>query len=86
MTQFKQWCIRNNKNPSHGSAVTEYFKLNREVKIALIDRGMTQTQLAFKLGVTKQNLNNVIQGRSKSLQLEEKIEEWLKDENNNERN
>jgi transcriptional regulator with XRE-family HTH domain len=53
-------------------------KLGMNVKIKLIKLGMTQTELAKKMKVSKQNLNGVLSGKSSSLQLEEKLIIWLK--------
>lgn len=53
------------------------MKLSDRVKIKLIKINMTQTQLAKLLGVSKQHLNGVLHERYSSLELEEKIKEWL---------
>jgi len=53
-------------------------KLGMDVKIKLIKLGMSQTELADKMGVSKQNLNGVLSGKSTSLQLEERLAYWLK--------
>jgi transcriptional regulator with XRE-family HTH domain len=52
-------------------------KLGMDVKIKLIKLDMSQTELAKKMGVSKQNLNGVLTGKSVSLQLEEKLNVWL---------
>ena len=51
--------------------------LIQEVKISLINRDMTQKDLAEILGISKQNLNGILKGKSKSLKIEERIREWL---------
>lgn len=60
--------------------------LGEKVKIKLIKLGMTQKDLAFLMGTTRQNLNNVLRGRNKSLPLEERLEVWLREYNNTEDN
>jgi len=57
-------------------ALTE---LGSKVKIKLIERNMSQKELAEKLGVSVQLLNGVIHGGA-SLRVEELLEEWVKDE------
>lgn len=48
-------------------------KLQTKIKIKLLKHNIKQTQLANILGVSKQQLNNVICGRAENLKLEEKI-------------
>ena len=48
-------------------------KTRKEIKIALVKKEMTQVQLADKIGVSKQQLNNVINGIVNNSFLEEKI-------------
>jgi len=51
-------------------------ELGKQVRIRLIELDMTQVQLAQLLGVSKQSLNNVLQGEA-SLKIEEKLKDWL---------
>ena len=48
-------------------------KLQTKIKIKLLKHNIKQTQLANILGVSRQQLNNVIRGRVENLKLEEKI-------------
>lgn len=48
-------------------------KLQTKIKIKLLKHNIKQTQLANILGVSRQQLNNVICGRVENLKLEEKI-------------
>ena len=47
--------------------------LRNKIKIKLLKLNLTQTELAKYLGVSKQQLNNVINGKVENLLLEEKI-------------
>lgn len=53
-----------------------------QVKIRLIELNMTQKELAQALGVTRQHLNAVLHGRLPSKALEQKLEKWLKNNEN----
>lgn len=57
-------------------ALTEFGK---KVKIALVERGLTQRKLAEILGVSLQHLNGVLHGYS-ALELEERVWDWLLEE------
>jgi transcriptional regulator with XRE-family HTH domain len=49
----------------------------KEVKLKLIEKGMTQKQLAELFGYTRQHLNAVISGRIISEPTMNKVLEWL---------
>lgn len=48
-----------------------------KVKIALLKKGLTQTELAKNLGVSRQRISNVITGAVRSKSLEKRIYEYL---------
>jgi len=52
-------------------------ELLREVKIALLDKGMTQSQLAKELNVTPQYLSSVLNGKYDATVMTLKLKEWL---------
>lgn len=49
----------------------------KKIKIRLIKLNLTQQQVANDLGVSKQQLNNVINGIVENLPLEEKLKKYL---------
>jgi len=53
-------------------------ELLREVKIALLDKGMTQSQLAKELNVTPQYLSSVLNGKYDATVMTLKLKEWLR--------
>jgi len=53
-------------------------ELLREVKIALLDKGMTQSQLAKELDVTPQYLSSVLNGKYDATVMTLKLKEWLR--------
>lgn len=50
--------------------------LGYKVKIKLLEQGRTQKSLADEIGISKQNLNNVLQG-AKNLRLEHLLEHYI---------
>ena len=52
-------------------------ELLREVKITLLDEGMTQSQLAKELDVTPQYLSSVLNGKYDATVMTLKLKEWL---------
>ena len=52
-------------------------ELLREVKIAILDKGMTQSQLAKELNVTPQYLSSVLNGKYDATVMSLKLKEWL---------
>lgn len=55
-------------------ALTE---IGKQVKIKLIEDEMTQTELADRLGTTKQLLNNYLRGE-KNTNIDAPLKEWLR--------
>ena len=53
-------------------------ELLREVKITLLDKGMTQSQLAKELNVTPQYLSSVLNGKYDATVMTLKLKEWLR--------
>lgn len=49
----------------------------KKIKIRLIKLNLTQQQVANDLGVSRQQLNNVINGIVENLPLEEKLKNYL---------
>ena len=65
--------------------------MNKNLKKALIDRGMSMRQLADKIGVTACYLSKIVNGKHDGLMLREKIAKvlnvsydflWLSDQTN----
>lgn len=48
-----------------------------KIKIALLNEGTKQTELAKQFGISKQQLNNVLNGIVENLKIEEKLLTWL---------
>ncbi|MGN1145692.1 MAG: helix-turn-helix domain-containing protein [Acetatifactor sp.] len=55
----------------------QYTEFGREVKKLLIDRGMTQAELAKEIGTSKQYLSMVLVGTKKNSKYVDKIKEVL---------
>lgn len=53
-------------------------KMGKMIKIKLIQKDMTQSELAKELGITYANLNGFINGRHSSLKVEMLLLEWLR--------
>jgi transcriptional regulator with XRE-family HTH domain len=53
-------------------------ELGKQVKVKLINEGMSQTDLAIKIDVSPQHLGGVLHG-SPSLRMEELLKDWLTD-------
>lgn len=49
----------------------------KRIKIRLIKLNMKQKDLALELGISRQQLNNVLNGRVEHLRIEETLENWL---------
>jgi len=47
--------------------------LMKKVKVTLIQRDMTQVQLANELGVSRQTLNNILHGRCNNSHVEDAL-------------
>jgi transcriptional regulator with XRE-family HTH domain len=56
---------------------TQKRDILKEVKLKLIEKGMTQKQLAEMFDYTRQHLNAVISGRIISEPTMNKVLEWL---------
>lgn len=52
-------------------------KTRLKIKVALINNNTTQIELAKKMGVSKQQLNNVLNGLVENLKIEERLLSWL---------
>lgn len=52
-------------------------ELGFKVRVKLLEKNMTQVELANIIGISKQNLNNVING-ARNLKLEELLEHFVK--------
>lgn len=55
----------------------QYTEFGREVKKILIDKGMTQAELAKEIGTSKQYLSMVLVGTKKNSKYVDKIKEVL---------
>lgn len=53
-------------------------KMGKMIKIKLIQKDMTQAELAKQLGITYANLNGFINGRHSSFKVEMLLLEWLR--------
>lgn len=52
-------------------------ELGFKVKVKLLEQGKSQVWLANQIGISKQNLNNVING-ARNLRLEELLQHYVK--------
>ncbi len=50
---------------------------SKQIKIALINKGITQKQIADELGITRGTVHSVITGRKKSQRVIEYLEDRL---------
>lgn len=54
-------------------------EISKRVKIALIKNDMKQSDLALELKISKQRLNNVLNGIVSSNRITEKLINWLEE-------
>ena len=55
----------------------DYSSFGKDIKKALVDKNMTATELAYKLGIKQQYLNSVIHGNRSGEKYRKKIIEIL---------
>lgn len=63
------------KNGLNG--IVKDLSLKQQVKIKLAKTGITQTEIAKELGISKQALSSVLSGNTKSAKVENWLENWL---------
>lgn len=85
-TANEKFCIRQEilaleKWENGLTGIVKDLSLKQQVKIKLAKTGITQTEIAKELGVSKQALSSVLSGATKSARVEEWLENWLTEEN-----